>query len=214
MKRKILDISFWAVCWMLFYVPAGAQDRWLVNVQFFSVEQGVSDRTVFCVNEDDRGIIWVGTGNGLNRFDGKEFVPVRLESQGFPSGDVVGIKKDEEGLFWIQKMRGVRSYIRFDPIRQAVLPSLQHPPSAKGPLELLTPAGFGNDFFFKDDERQLFYLDSNRQIVPFGNIQLKGREDAWPTSWGNVLLRQPLSKQVKEIDVNGKLIATYPLSYG
>ncbi|QSX34964.1 EAL domain-containing protein [Shewanella avicenniae] len=45
----------------------------LLNVDSYGVSEGLSQSTVTAVAEDDDGYIWIGTLNGLNRFDGKEF---------------------------------------------------------------------------------------------------------------------------------------------
>jgi len=36
-------------------------------------QDGLSDNTVNCFLKDSRGIVWIGTYNGLNRFDGSHF---------------------------------------------------------------------------------------------------------------------------------------------
>ena len=39
----------------------------------YQVEQGLSHNTVFCCAQDKRGFFWMGTKDGLNRFDGYTF---------------------------------------------------------------------------------------------------------------------------------------------
>ncbi|MBI2729340.1 MAG: histidine kinase [Sphingobacteriales bacterium] len=39
----------------------------------YQVEQGLSNNTVFCSAQDKRGFFWMGTKDGLNRFDGYTF---------------------------------------------------------------------------------------------------------------------------------------------
>lgn len=45
-----------------------------VQVERFSIEQGLSDRTVKEIVQDQQGFIWIATDNGLNRFDGYGFL--------------------------------------------------------------------------------------------------------------------------------------------
>ncbi|MDN5501860.1 MAG: hypothetical protein L0G80_18285, partial [Shewanella sp.] len=44
-----------------------------LNTKSFSVAEGLSQSTVTAISEDQDGYVWIGTLNGLNRFDGKEF---------------------------------------------------------------------------------------------------------------------------------------------
>ncbi len=48
------------------------------DVQYLSTEEGLSDHRVLAVLEHSNGFTWVGTYNGLNRFDGYEFAPIDL----------------------------------------------------------------------------------------------------------------------------------------
>jgi ligand-binding sensor domain-containing protein/signal transduction histidine kinase len=43
----------------------------------YQVEQGLSNNTVFCCAQDKRGFFWLGTKDGLNRFDGYTFKTFR-----------------------------------------------------------------------------------------------------------------------------------------
>lgn len=39
----------------------------------YSTEDGLSDRFIYTINQDNLGYLWLGTGSGLSRFDGFEF---------------------------------------------------------------------------------------------------------------------------------------------
>ena len=39
----------------------------------YQVENGLSNNTVYCSIQDNKGFLWFGTKEGLNRFDGYRF---------------------------------------------------------------------------------------------------------------------------------------------
>ncbi|MCL1075006.1 EAL domain-containing protein [Shewanella dokdonensis] len=64
---------------------ATSQPPVLLNAETYGVSDGLSQSTVTSVAEDADGYIWIGTLNGLNRFDGKEF-------KQFYANDETGLK--------------------------------------------------------------------------------------------------------------------------
>jgi len=52
-------------------VPVNAQTQ--VELEAFGLNNGLSDRIVRVIFRDRQGFLWIGTRNGLNRFDGRNF---------------------------------------------------------------------------------------------------------------------------------------------
>lgn len=48
-----------------------------LRIQHYNVEDGLSQSSVYSVFQDAHGFMWMATGDGLNRFDGKNFVPYK-----------------------------------------------------------------------------------------------------------------------------------------
>ena len=44
-----------------------------------SLNEGLSQSNVLSILQDDKGLMWFGTENGLNRYDGYEFLQYRRE---------------------------------------------------------------------------------------------------------------------------------------
>jgi len=74
---------------------------------------GLSNSTVTCVVQDDIGFIWIGTFNGLNRFDGRDFT-IYLYNQNDPhsisDNYVSSIIEDHNKHLWVGTNDGLNYY--------------------------------------------------------------------------------------------------------
>jgi len=69
-----------------------------------TVNEGLSSNWVSCIEQDDEGYIWIGTQNGLNRFDGQNFLQFFNKPQNNNSLSANWVKvvtKDNKGNLWI-----------------------------------------------------------------------------------------------------------------
>jgi signal transduction histidine kinase/ligand-binding sensor domain-containing protein len=70
---------------------------------------GLSDNRVTCFKKDREGFMWIGTENGLNRYDGHEFIIYR---PGQPKNvlsyeHINDIEQDAQGCMWIATWNGL-----------------------------------------------------------------------------------------------------------
>jgi signal transduction histidine kinase/streptogramin lyase/FixJ family two-component response regulator len=91
------------------------------GVRFFHLtsEDGLSQNNVRTFFQDSRGFMWIGTQDGLNRFDGYHFtiyknVPGDLQS--LSANHITSILEDKQGMLWIGTQGG--GVNRFDPITE------------------------------------------------------------------------------------------------
>jgi signal transduction histidine kinase/ligand-binding sensor domain-containing protein len=79
-----------------------------------TVENGLSDKRVTCFYKDRNGFMWIGTRNGLNRYDGHGFRIFRPAEGNSISNEVINdIAEDREGRIWVATMEGLNCY---DPV--------------------------------------------------------------------------------------------------
>lgn len=81
----------------------------------FSIEQGLSESVVYDMVQDDDGYIWLGTGFGLNKFDGIRF-QTYFENDGLNSSRIRSLHKSRDGKIWIGSEGGV-NYLNADSIQ-------------------------------------------------------------------------------------------------
>ncbi|HIE16254.1 MAG TPA: hypothetical protein EYP69_04950 [Bacteroidales bacterium] len=85
------------------------------DMQFvsFTTKDNLSQSTVYKIVQDKQGFIWIGTDDGLNKFDGKNFkiyknIPNNINS--LSSNKINDLYVDKDGNIWIATDRGFNLY--------------------------------------------------------------------------------------------------------
>ncbi|MGB0894213.1 MAG: EAL domain-containing protein [Parashewanella sp.] len=81
----------------------------ILNTERYGVAEGLSQSTVTSVVEDHDGFLWIGTVNGLNRFDGTNFKAYYTED-GLPSSFIRSLFVTDEGKLLVGTDRGLAIY--------------------------------------------------------------------------------------------------------
>jgi ligand-binding sensor domain-containing protein/signal transduction histidine kinase len=79
------------------------------------IQQGLSQNTVTALAQDSSGNVWIGTQNGLNRFDGfsvKVFRPDKQQANTLSDNFITSLAIDASGIIWVGTLNGLN---RFDP---------------------------------------------------------------------------------------------------
>ena len=98
-------------------------NAWAVNLDIrfegYDTESGLSSDVVFDVLQDQQGYLWVGTSNGLNRYDGYQFTVYAHDPRNdysIPSGAVSSLYIDSANRFWLGTFG--YGFGRFDPVSE------------------------------------------------------------------------------------------------
>ena len=67
---------------LLLWVYVGTAHAQPYYFKHYQVENGLSNNTVYCSIQDNKGFLWFGTKEGLNRFDGYRFKLFRSDGEG------------------------------------------------------------------------------------------------------------------------------------
>ncbi|MBA4321200.1 MAG: hypothetical protein C0408_00135 [Odoribacter sp.] len=103
LKRLCLLISFFLI---FCSDPSFSQ-----NFPFreYTVLDGLPQSQSSTVVQDSRGFIWIGTRNGLSRFDGIDFKNY-FRKDGLPSNYVLNVIEDNDGIIWALSKEGLSKY--------------------------------------------------------------------------------------------------------
>lgn len=75
--------------------------RFFIN--HFRIEDGLSSNQILTIHQDQKGYVWIGTPNGLQRFDGRKFMNYQIKSPEKQSAKSVSdILEDKDGLMWLR----------------------------------------------------------------------------------------------------------------
>lgn len=88
----------------------------ILKVDHISTQQGLSQVNVSAIMQDSRGFMWIGTRDGLNRYDGYQFVVYRNnpnDKHSLSGNFVQDIVEDKSGNLWIAtQSSGINMYDR------------------------------------------------------------------------------------------------------
>ncbi len=123
--RKYFTLLTCMVCLLLATMPAKGDDGKLYTAD------NMSSSNITCVTQDSYGFIWVGTGYGLNRFDGYQFRKYYAniqDSTSLVNNEITTFLVDKRQRLWIGCRRGlVRYCYENDTFRQYHFPDDVNP---------------------------------------------------------------------------------------
>ncbi|HGY54972.1 MAG TPA: histidine kinase [Caldithrix abyssi] len=102
-KKQLLFYLLFSIVYF-----ASAQNKQMIrpNQKFdrLSIKEGLSQSTVYAILQDDKGFLWIATQDGLNRYDGYDFLVfnhVADEVHSIAHNDLRALSRDSEGNLWI-----------------------------------------------------------------------------------------------------------------
>lgn len=81
------------------------------SMTVWSQQQGLPQDTIRAITQTTDGFLWLGTDEGLARFDGYEFVAFGKNQGGLPSNSVNVLAAGRDGSLWIGTPNGLTRYL-------------------------------------------------------------------------------------------------------
>lgn len=88
-------------------LPLSAQN---LLFEHLSYEQGLSESNITAILQDRQGFLWIGTSNGLNRYDGYTVIIYRNDpndSASLSNNAITALYEDESGILWVGTQGGL-----------------------------------------------------------------------------------------------------------
>src|SRR5690554_2055069 len=101
---------------VIFILKINAQN---IYFNHLTVENGLSNNDVNTLIQDDKGFIWFGTEDGLNRYDGYNFKIFRndpYDTNSLSGNAVWSLMEDRKGFIWVGTVDGILN--QFDPVSE------------------------------------------------------------------------------------------------
>lgn len=111
--RQFLSFAVFILFMVLFSLNGISHN---INFKHLTINDGLSQNAVFAILKDSRGFMWFGTKDGLNKYDGYNFVIYQhnpFDSTTLSGNYITSIFEDSRGLLWIGTFdRGINVYDR------------------------------------------------------------------------------------------------------
>ena len=105
----------------------------MIRFEHFSIQDGLSDNTITAICQDSKGFMWFGTTNGLNRFDGYNYVQFKHDpgdSLSISDNYIRALFLDSSGSLWIGTLNGGLN--RFNSESESFTSYMHDPDDAEG----------------------------------------------------------------------------------
>jgi signal transduction histidine kinase/ligand-binding sensor domain-containing protein/DNA-binding response OmpR family regulator len=106
---------FFIVLFFLFATVKGFSQNQSLKFEHIGTGEGLSQINVFCIMQDSRGFMWIGTRDGLNRYDGYKFTIYNHSFQDdntISNNQIADLIEDSAGNIWVATLSGLNKFER------------------------------------------------------------------------------------------------------
>ena len=140
----------------------------------YTTDAGLLSTEINTVTQDERGFIWVGTVDGLQRFDGTRFQNFQhnpADPNSIPDNNVVFLLKDDQNRLWLLTARGNIGYFNTKTLRYTAVRVI---------TKTQKPEGAAVKRLIKDESGHIFLLLGGVEVVTWDE---KSNEFSWKNNF-------------------------------
>ncbi len=127
----------------------------------FQTKNGLSQDFVYTINQDNNGYLWIGTGEGLNRFDGKK-ITIFNQKDGLSENIIISSFKDSDGVIWYGHNDGTITKLNDNKFEK--ISTLTDITSSINAIEKI------NDQLFFISQNEGVFIYQNNIVTPIGKF--------------------------------------------
>ncbi len=103
--KKLLNQTFLLIICLL--TPCLQAQSLFTNFKKYTTEDGLVSNQALCLLQDTKGYLWIGTGEGASRFDGKSFTNYGWDDNSLPSKNIWQIFQFNDSLLLFGTNSGI-----------------------------------------------------------------------------------------------------------
>ncbi|MEJ8816882.1 ligand-binding sensor domain-containing protein [Lacibacter sp. H407] len=168
--------KFFLFCGCIFFLSGLSAQQLDYTFTHYSTNSGLLSNQINSIVQDEKGFIWTGTTDGLQRFDGiryKSFRHIKNDSTSLPSNPVWQLKVDHKKNLWVFLASGEIGIFNTKTFkfRQAHVKTI-HPRAEKTSVKRMTEDDKGNIFLILGGNEVLTYNAALHEFAPAHNFFL------------------------------------------
>lgn len=179
--QSLLKHTVSICCYLMLFTPFISRAQQGFSFNHFTTDEGLASNDVRSLYQDQKGFIWLGTINGIQRFDGSKFISYSLKgkkgSDDLPVSNLEYIIPDNKGKLWLY-FPEIREAGVFDP---AKFTYQKIPIRPKQPLP-----GRINVRMWKDSKHNIYLNVQPAGILRYDSLSnsfVSTTEIAFPKGW-------------------------------
>ncbi|MBL4593423.1 MAG: SpoIIE family protein phosphatase, partial [Flavobacteriales bacterium] len=101
--KQLLSVSFLIAVALIVNVNCASAQSYQFNK--YGIENGLPQEYIYSINQDNNGFIWIGTGEGISKFDGVEFLNYTTDD-GLAENFISCSAQRQRNIIWLGHNKG------------------------------------------------------------------------------------------------------------